>query len=105
MHADVSAAMQTFARPLCKSCERSPNSSTPRPPRARLTQALKRQDVQEGIATASDLVGDRLSGTRTVTNLLVCSPKATGRLERMANRIVWVKPRAGANGFETLEGP
>ncbi len=99
----------------------------------RITPALRQQNVQEAIEAASDLVDDRFSGTKIASSLttLLANPtwstsvrgavvlitsdgwdtdqpedlaKAMAGLERMANRIVWVNPRAAANEFEPLVG-
>ena len=99
----------------------------------RITPALRRSDPVEAVAAASELVDDRFSGTRIASSLqrlmshpswstllrgsvvLIASDgwdtdpvddmaRRMQRLERMAHRIVWVNPRAAADGFEPLVG-
>lgn len=99
----------------------------------RITPALRRSDPVEAVAAASELVDDRFSGTRIATSLqtlmshsswstllrgsvvLVASDgwdtdstddldRRMQRLSRMAHRVIWVNPRAAADGFEPLVG-
>lgn len=97
----------------------------------RITPALRRSDPVDAVAAASDLVDDRFSGTRIASSLqtllshpswstmlrgslvLVASDgwdtdpaedmhRRMQRLARMAHRVIWVNPRAAADGFEPL---
>lgn len=99
----------------------------------RITPALRRADPVEAVAAASELVDDRFSGTKIATSLqtlmshsswstllrgsvvLVASDgwdtdstddmdRRMQRLARMAHRVIWVNPRAAADGFEPLVG-
>lgn len=97
----------------------------------RLTAALGQRDPVEAINEASDLVDDRFSGTRIASSLgtimghpswsnllrgsvvLIASDgwdtdppeeldARMARLARLSHRIVWVNPRAAADGFQPL---
>jgi len=99
----------------------------------RITPALRRSDPVDAVAAASELVDDRFSGTKIASSLqtlmshsswstmlrgsvvLVASDgwdtdpaedmsRRMERLARMAQRIVWVNPRAAADEFEPLVG-
>jgi len=99
----------------------------------RITPALRRSDPTEAVAAASELVDDRFSGTKIATSLqtlmshsswstllrgsvvIVASDgwdtdsaddmdRRMQRLARMAHRVIWVNPRAAADGFEPLVG-
>jgi uncharacterized protein with von Willebrand factor type A (vWA) domain len=99
----------------------------------RITAALRRNDPLDAISAASDPVDDRFTGTRIATSLrqilghptwsttmrgavvLIASDgwdtdppedmeRQMARLSRMANRIIWVNPRAAADEFEPLVG-
>lgn len=98
---------------------------------SRITPAVRRRTTAEVIEHMNDSVGDRFAGTRLATSLmtllrhrtwstatrgavvLICSdgwdadePEALdrvmSRLALRAHRIVWVNPRAAADGFEPL---
>ena len=138
MIADVSGSMQTFVRPYMHvmralathvEAETWAFSTT----LTRLTPALRHHDPVDAIATASELVDDRFSGTRIASSLrtLMAHPTwstsvrgavvliasdgwdtdppdeldaAMARLARLSNRIVWVNPRAADDRFEPLVG-
>jgi uncharacterized protein with von Willebrand factor type A (vWA) domain len=99
----------------------------------RITPALRRSDPVDAVAAASELVDDRFSGTKIATSLqtlmshpswstlmrgsvvLIASDgwdtdsaedmdRRMQRLSRMAHRVIWVNPRAAADGFEPLVG-
>jgi len=99
----------------------------------RITPALRRTDPIDAVAAASDLVEDRFSGTRIASSLQTLMSHSSwstllrgsivlvasdgwdtdpademavrmARLARMAHRIVWINPRAAADGFEPLVG-
>ena len=99
----------------------------------RITPALRRSDPIEAVAAASELVDDRFSGTKIATSfqtlmshaswstllrgsvVLIASDgwdtdsaedmgRRMQRLSRMAHRVIWVNPRAAADGFEPLVG-
>lgn len=138
MLADVSGSMQTFVRPYMHvlralatqvDAEAFAFSTTI----TRITPALRRTDPLEAVATASDLVEDRFSGTKIASSLqtlmshsswstllrgsvvLVASDgwdtdppdqmaMRMARLGRMAHRLIWINPRAAADEFEPLVG-
>ena len=138
MLADVSGSMQTFVRPymhVMRALTRHVNAETHAfsTTLTRLTPALRRQDVQDAVQAASDLVDDRFSGTKIASSIttLMAHPtwstsvrgavvliasdgwdtdepedlaRAMVRLERLSHKIVWVNPRAAANEFEPLVG-
>lgn len=138
MLADVSGSMQTFVRPymhVMRALTRHVQAETFAfsTTLTRLTPALRKQDVQEAIAAASELVDDRFSGTKIASSLitLMAHPtwstsvrgavvliasdgwdtdepndlaRAMARVERLSHKIVWVNPRAAANEFEPLVG-
>ena len=138
MLADVSGSMQTFVRPymhVMRALTRHVNAETHAfsTTLTRLTPALRRQDVQDAVQAASDLVDDRFSGTKIASSIttLMAHPtwstsvrgavvliasdgwdtdepedlaRAMARLERLSHKIVWVNPRAAANEFEPLVG-
>lgn len=138
MLADVSGSMQTFVRPymhVMRALTRHVDAETMAfsTSLTRLTPALRRQDVQDAIGAASELVDDRFSGTKIATSIttlmshptwstsvrgavvLIASDgwdtdapedlaKAMARLARLSHRIVWVNPRAAADEFEPLVG-
>jgi len=99
----------------------------------RITPALAKRDPVDAVVAASDLVEDRFSGTRIATSLqqllthptwatsirgavvLIASDgwdtdqpgdlaRRMARLQRHAERIVWVNPRVAADGYEPLVG-
>jgi len=99
----------------------------------RITPALRRSDPVDAVAAAGELVDDRFSGTKIASSLqtlmshsswstllrgsvvLIASDgwdtdsademdRRMQRLSRMAHRVVWVNPRAAADGFEPLVG-
>ena len=138
MFADVSGSMQTFVRPymhVMRALTRHVEAETFAfsTTLTRLTPALRQQDVQQAINSASELVDDRFSGTKIATSImtLMSHPtwstsvrgavvlitsdgwdtdppdelaRAMARLERLSHRIVWVNPRAAADEFEPLVG-
>lgn len=138
MLADVSGSMQTFVRPymhVMRALTRHVDAETHAfsTSLTRLTPALRHQDVQLAIDSASELVDDRFSGTKIATSIttLMAHPtwstsvrgavvliasdgwdtdppeelaRAMARLERLSYRIVWVNPRAAADEFEPLVG-
>ena len=138
MLADVSGSMQTFVRPymhVMRALTRHVNAETHAfsTTLTRLTPALRRQDVQDAVQAASDLVDDRFSGTKIASSIttLMAHPtwstsvrgavvliasdgwdtdepedlaRAMARLERLSHKIVWVNPRAAADEFEPLVG-
>ncbi len=99
----------------------------------RITAAVRLRSPGEAIDSVTDAVGDRFSGTRLGSSLrallhhrtwstmvrgavvVVCSDgwdaddpellaREMRRLGRLAHRIVWVNPRAGADRFEPATG-
>jgi uncharacterized protein with von Willebrand factor type A (vWA) domain len=97
-----------------------------------LTPALRQRSVAAAVAEASELAVDRYGGTQLATSLatLLRSRHAEGlrggvlvlasdgwdsedperlaavltRLRRRVHRLVWLNPRAGAEGFQPLVG-
>ncbi len=96
---------------------------------SRITPAVRLRSPEQAINRLSDAVGDRFSGTRLASNLhellhhrtwntlvrgavvLIFSDgwdaddpaeleREMRRMARLAHRIVWVNPRAGADSFE-----
>jgi uncharacterized protein with von Willebrand factor type A (vWA) domain len=96
---------------------------------SRITPAVRHHSPSEAIAHVTDAVTDRFSGTRLATSLqtllhhrtwnttvrgavvLICSDgwdsdtpeqleRSMKRLSLIAHRVVWVNPRAAADGFE-----
>lgn len=99
----------------------------------RITPALSKRDPGDAVEAASALVDDRFSGTRIATSLqqllthpmwatsirgavvLIASDgwdtdppdelsRRMARLQRHAERVVWVNPRVAADGYEPLVG-
>jgi uncharacterized protein with von Willebrand factor type A (vWA) domain len=100
---------------------------------SRITPAVRLRSPEHAIDRLSDAVGDRFSGTRLASSLhellrhrtwntlvrgavvVVFSDgwdaddpatleRIMQRLARLAHRVVWVNPRAGAEGFEPTTG-
>lgn len=100
---------------------------------SRITPSVRARSAVEAIDQLSDAVGDRFAGTRLATSLttllrhrvwnttvrgamvVICSDgwdaddpaqlgRAMRRLSLLAHRIVWVNPRAAAEGFEPIAG-
>lgn len=99
----------------------------------RITPAIRTRTCDGAIDHMNTVVGDRFSGTRVAHSLstllrhrtwstslrgavvLICSDgwdsddpadlgRAMNRLSLLAHRVVWVNPRAGADGFAPLAG-
>jgi uncharacterized protein with von Willebrand factor type A (vWA) domain len=100
---------------------------------SRITPSVRARSAVEAIDQQSEAVGDRFAGTRLATSLttllrhrvwnttvrgavvVICSDgwdaddpaqleRAMRRLSLLAHRIVWVNPRAAAEGFEPIAG-
>ncbi len=99
----------------------------------RITPAIRARTCAGAIEHMNDVVGDRFSGTRVASSLttllrhrtwstslrgavvLICSDgwdsdepselgRAMSRISLLAHRVVWVNPRAAADGFAPLAG-